>query len=211
MIKLWSGVLSNNAAKVRVVLGEKGIPFEALNIPWTRAGQWGHKPQAFLDVSPRAQVPVLIDADVVLHDSTVINEYLEEAYPALPLMPSTPAARALCRLWEDEADFQQQYVGVLIRDVFLAEPGTELSDAAVTAMEALSQYVDRLDGIIGEKDTLCDEYSLADISTFMTLTFAQTLGVAVTQPNVVRWLARMMERPVVATEYESMMAAAAVA
>ena len=211
MLTLWSGVLSSNAAKVRIVLGEKGLDYEVRNLSWTRANAWGEKPADFLAVSPRAQVPVLIDGDLVIHDSTVINEYLEERYPEPALMPADPAARARCRLWEDEADDQQRHLAIIIRDVYRQPPGTPVSAEAAAASAAVSRYLDRLDAAIGDKDTVCDSFSMADISTLIAVTFAQTLGIAVTQENVVRWFATVSQRPVAQAEIEAMMVAAAAA
>ena len=101
-MQLISGVLSNNAAKVRIVLGEKGVDVELVEVPWTKARAWEPKPRALLDTNPRAQVPVLMDGDLTLWDSTVINEYLEDKHPEPSLRPASVKARALCRLLEDE-------------------------------------------------------------------------------------------------------------
>jgi glutathione S-transferase len=95
-MKLWSGLLSPFSAKVRIVLAEKDLPVEIMPIPWSRQTLWGPKPSEFVAVSPRGQVPVLIDGDVVVYDSTVICEYLEDRYPSPPLSspPTPPAGRA---------------------------------------------------------------------------------------------------------------------
>lgn len=209
-MKLWSGVLSNNAAKVRIALREKGLAFETLNIDWSRANAWGDKPAAFCEVSPRGQVPVLIDDDITVHDSTVINEYLEERYPEPPLFPKEPVPRTECRQWEDEADHVgNTHVAVLISDVFLAGSETEASSQAVAAINA---YYTRLDARLAEKDYLCDTFTVADIATFLTLGFAATLGAPFTgYPNVAAWHERVLARPVVRSEYEAIMAAAAAA
>lgn len=57
-MKLWSGLLSNNSAKVRIALVEKGLDVEIHNLDWTKSNAWGEKPAAFLEVSPRGEVPV---------------------------------------------------------------------------------------------------------------------------------------------------------
>ena len=93
-MKLWSGVLSPFSAKVRIALAEKKLGYETLVVPWSRKTLWGPKPPEFLAVSPHGQVPVLIDGDVTVFDSTVICEYLEDRYPKPPLLPAGPEARA---------------------------------------------------------------------------------------------------------------------
>ena len=92
-MKLWSGVLSPFSAKVRIALAEKKLGYETLVVPWSRKTLWGPKPPEFLAVSPHGQVPVLIDGDVAVFDSTVICEYLEDRYPKPPLLPAGPEAR----------------------------------------------------------------------------------------------------------------------
>ncbi|MDA1075122.1 MAG: glutathione S-transferase N-terminal domain-containing protein [Proteobacteria bacterium] len=66
---LWSGTLSPFSAKVRIVLAEKGLPIEIREVPWSRQNKWHPKPKAFLDVSPRGEVPVLVDGGLAVFDS----------------------------------------------------------------------------------------------------------------------------------------------
>ena len=206
-MQLVSGLLSNNAAKVRIVLAEKGIEYETLEVPWTKEHAWQPKPQYLLDANPRAQVPVLLDGDFALWDSTVINEYLEEQFPQCPLLPADPHTRALCRLWEDEGDFNQVHVGVLIQDVFLAHEDAPFSAAAVSAQEQLEGFFARVERQLidpsGDAAYLCGRYSVADISVFLTVAFAQTLGVALQGPRIERWYATMLERDVVRAEWQA--------
>ena len=208
-MQLWSGVLSNNAAKVRIVLAEKGIDVEIHEVPWTKESLWEPKPAEFLAVSPRGEVPVLIDDGFVVHDSTVINEYLEERYPEPALFPADTRTRAECRIWEDEGDFNQKHVAVLISDFFLGEPEAPLTPAAREAIDALGEFYKRLDSQLDGREYLCGGFSVADISVFMTLAFAVTLGAEITQENLEAWYERMMARPVIAREYQAILAAAA--
>src|SRR5439155_1558254 len=92
-MKLWSGVLSPFSAKVRIALAEKKLGYETLVVPWSRKTLWGPKPPEFLAVSRHGQVPVLIDGEVAVFDSTVSCEYLEDRYPKPPLRPAGPGAR----------------------------------------------------------------------------------------------------------------------
>ncbi len=213
-MKLWSGTLSPFSAKVRIALAEKGLDAEIAEIPWSRATLWGPKPEAFLAVSPKGEVPVLEDQELAVVDSTVINEYLEEAYPAVPLMPADPIGRAACRMWEDRADFfMATHVTTLIREVFM-KPGGEGRDETAVAetLAAFEGYLDTLEQRLGVQDYLSEAYSLADIATWLCLTFAQTLGVAMGErPGLQAWYGRVGERPVVKAELEAVIAAAAAA
>ena len=205
-MQLISGLVSNNAAKVRMVLAEKGIAYETTEVPWTKTNAWEPKPQVLLDNNPRAQVPVLIDDGLTLWDSTVINEYLEEVHPSPSLLPGDARQRALVRLWEDEGDDNQTHVGVLIQDVFLAEPGAELSERAQAAIGSLQALVKRMDRQLEGRDYICGEFSLADISLFLTLAFARTMGLEVQGERVNAWYERVLARPAIAAEFQLMMA-----
>lgn len=213
-MKLWSGTLSPFSAKVRIALAEKGIPHEVAEIPWSRARLWGPKPAAFLAASPKGEVPALEDQGLAIVDSTVINEYLEEAYPEVPLMPAGPLERAACRMWEDMADFfMATHLTTLIREVFM-KPGGEGRDEAAVAetLAAFEGYLDALERRLEGSEYLAEAYSLADIATWLCLTFAQTLGVGMGErPGILAWYGRISERPVVKAELELVMRAAAVA
>lgn len=213
-MKLWSGTLSPFSAKVRIALAEKGIDAEIAEIPWSRASLWGPKPQAFLDASPKGEVPVLEDGGLAIVDSTVINEYLEDAYPEVPLMPEASLDRAECRMWEDMADFfMAVHITTLIREVFM-KPGAEDRDkeAVAGAMAAFGGYLDALNTRLTDQEYLGGSYSLADISTWLCLTFGQTLGVEIGErAGVQAWYQRVSERPVIQAELAQVMAAAATA
>jgi stringent starvation protein A len=78
--------------RTRLVLAEKGIPVEIIDVAE------GRLPEDLLDLNPYHSVPTLVDRDLVLYDSRVIIEYLDERFPYPPLMPVDPVARAQFRL-----------------------------------------------------------------------------------------------------------------
>ena len=215
-MKLWSGVLSPFSAKVRIALAEKRLGYETLEVPWSRKTLWGPKPPEFLAVSPRGQVPVLIDGDVTLHDSTVICEYLEDRYPEPPLFPTSAAARARCRQLEDEADYAMgQEVVPLIRELF-TKTGEAVRDTAsvAAASEALRRRYGALDKALASGVYLCgDLFTVADIATFLVVGFASTFGTGPgdQQRSLRAWLERVQARPTVAREFAAMTRAAATA
>lgn len=90
-MELWSGTLSSNAAKVRIILAEKQIAYETVTVPWPKEHQREPKPKTLWKSTPRGQVPVLVDDDLTLYDSTVIVEYLNEKHPTAPMMPENVA------------------------------------------------------------------------------------------------------------------------
>src|SRR5438552_16500410 len=102
--KLYSGPLSLFTGKVRVALDEKALAHEIVSVPFGRAMGYQPKHPDVLALNPKAQVPVLVDGDLALYDSTVILEYLEDRYPSPPLYPRDVAERARCRQAEAAAD-----------------------------------------------------------------------------------------------------------
>src|SRR5947208_13539355 len=86
-------------ARVRIVLAEKAIPYEPVEIDLSDRPAWLYAK------NPSGRVPVLEeDGGLVLPESLVIMEYLEERFPEPPLWPADPAERALGRLWLDPID-----------------------------------------------------------------------------------------------------------
>ena len=96
-MKLYSGPLSLFSRKVEIALNEKGLAFEREMVPFSQAQGYAPKHPAVLAANPKGQVPVLVDGALTLFDSTLIMEYLDDAYPTPPLRPAEPAARARCR------------------------------------------------------------------------------------------------------------------
>ena len=212
-MQLWSGVLSPFSAKVRIALAEKGLDYEVLEVPWSRETLWGPKPPEFLAVSPRGEVPVLLDGELSLYDSTVIGEYLEERYPEPPLMPGDPLERARCRQLEDEADEAMKlHVTPLVRELFTRRDAPERDAAAVAAgSEGVRRYYAGLEKRLAGREYLCGAFGLADVAAFMVLAFASAMGVAPGDEHarLRAWFERVRGRPSVAAEFEAMTRAAA--
>ncbi|MEZ5458704.1 MAG: glutathione S-transferase N-terminal domain-containing protein [Steroidobacteraceae bacterium] len=78
--------------RARIVLGEKGLDIEIVDV------SSGNLPEDLLDLNPYHSLPTLVDRDLVLYDSRVIMDYLDERFPHPPLMPVDPLARAKTRL-----------------------------------------------------------------------------------------------------------------
>ena len=78
--------------RTRIVLAEKGISIDIVSVDSAKF------PEDLLDLNPYHSVPTLVDRDLVLYDSRVIIEYLDERFPHPPLMPVDPVSRARARL-----------------------------------------------------------------------------------------------------------------
>ena len=95
------------AQKIKIALREKGVAFE-VELPATLGT--GRTDDPFGATNPRAEVPVLVDGEISIFDSTIIMEYIEERWPDPPLLPRTPEARAAARTTEDVCDTQYEAV-----------------------------------------------------------------------------------------------------
>jgi len=117
MLKLYHNDMSSCAQKVRLCLAEKGLEWESKHLD-LRAGE--HQQEWYIKLNPRAVVPTLIDDDIVVPESNVINEYLDERFPTPPLKPDTPIARAKMRLWTKQLDEGVHDAGIAVVSFALA-------------------------------------------------------------------------------------------
>ncbi len=91
-MNLYSTATSIFCHRTRIVLAEKDIAHESIIVDPK------HLPEDLIDLNPYSSLPTLVDRDLVLYNSRVIMEYLEERFPHPPLMPVGPVARAQTRL-----------------------------------------------------------------------------------------------------------------
>lgn len=92
VMALHSGALDIFSHRVRIVLAEKGVNVDILHVNPTKPSE------DLLAINPYTIVPTLVDRDLVLYESNIIMEYLDERFPHPPLLPVYPIARAKCRL-----------------------------------------------------------------------------------------------------------------
>ncbi len=88
----FSDPSSHYSHRVRIVLAEKGVTVDLIE------ADEGHPPTELSEVNPYNSLPTLIDRDLVLYESKVMMEYLDERFPHPPLLPVYPVARAESRL-----------------------------------------------------------------------------------------------------------------
>ncbi|MEZ5833964.1 MAG: glutathione S-transferase family protein [Dongiaceae bacterium] len=201
-MKLYSGPLSLFSRKVEIALGEKGLAFERVMVPFTQECGYQPKHPDVLAINPKGQVPVLVDGDVRLFDSTLIFEYLEEAYPAPPLMPKGAAARAAARMMElraDEVLFPVARQLSYRTDPPHADPQQQRAneEAGARAEAALRTQFAALDDALSGRDFLSGELTYADIAMFMAMLWTQRLrGPSLeAYPSLAAWFARLDARP----------------
>jgi glutathione S-transferase len=196
MMKLYDFLPCPFGQKIRIVLAEKGLSYELIEVDLAQGEQ--RRPD-FLRLNPFARVPVLVDEDTTIYDSTIIAEYLEDEYPEPPLLPAIGASalRAKARSWEDFADssFTIQ-VGQL-----MAETGKTEGERDPNRIQRLQQSVDRMLNFLNHElqgqEFLATQFSVADIGFIPRLLVLKDLGVdpAFNRSNVGAWIQRMLERP----------------
>lgn len=96
MLELYHNNISVCAQKVRFVLAEKGLEWENHHLDLKAAE---HTRPDYIAINPKAVVPTLVDDGRIVTESTIICEYLEEAFPETPLRPDSPFDRAVMRRW----------------------------------------------------------------------------------------------------------------
>lgn len=149
----------------------------------------GNKPKDLLELNPYGKVPVLVDDDAVVYESAIIDEYLEERYPEVPLMPKEPLARARIRIWIDYCNTRvQRAAGYIAHNYKVEESGTELRT-----------YLENLDRYMRGREYLTDEYSLADITyiPFFVRRERYQVNIGDDLPHLKSWMERLLARPVV--------------
>jgi glutathione S-transferase len=210
-MRLYSGPLSLFTGKVRIALDEKGLAYELVSVPFSRASGYQPKHPDVLRINPKQQVPVLVDDGLELYDSTLILEYLEDRYPSPALLPSDPVARAGCRTLEAAADeVLFPCVFELVSEVFYKrDEGARDQARMARARQAIAAHYDGLERTMVNGDHLCGVFTIADIAYFLTVTFATNLGAPLTaaHPKLQAWYVRVLERPSVQKEVQGLLAA----
>ena len=151
VMNLFSSATCPQSHRVRMVLAEKGITVEILDVDVNQ------KPEDLIDLNPYNTVPTLVDRELVLYDPHTIVEYLDERFPHPPLMPVDPVSRARTRL----ALFRIEH------DWYDLVPALE-SKGEKTSSKARKQLRDSLTASAEVFEAkpffLSDEFSLVDAS-----------------------------------------------
>ncbi|MFY0533749.1 glutathione S-transferase family protein [Nannocystis pusilla] len=192
-VHIVGNYVSPYVRKVLVALDLKGVAYTIDPIIPFLGGD------GFTALSPLRRIPVLVDGDLTLTDSTVICEYLDEVHPTPPLLPRDPALRARARWLEEFADTRMGEVFVwrvfaqlIVRPaVFGQQPDTALIEK--TLREDVPHVFDYLESQAPEDGFFCGELSIADIAV---ASFLRNAALAKVKPEPERWprLAGLVER-----------------
>ena len=151
MMQLYSGTTCPFSHRCRFVLYEKGMDFQVIDVDLY------NKPEDIAVMNPYNRVPVLAERDLVLYESNIINEYIDERFPHPQLMPADPVMRARARLMLFNMEHE------LFSQVEIMEAGKEkpMEKARTSIVERLLEFAP----IFGKtRYMLGDEFSMLDVA-----------------------------------------------
>lgn len=198
MITIIGNTVSPYVRKILVILTIKEIPFEIDPIvPFFGDDD-------FAKLSPLRRIPVLIDGDVVINDSSVIAQYLEEKHPHPSVLPATAAARAKARWFEEFADSRMGDVfvwkgfgSVVIAPAIFGAP-RDLDAFRKLIDTEVVEVMDYLESVTSADGFLAGPFGLADISVaviFRMMKYARWTPDEARWPKTCAWLARAEANP----------------
>jgi RNA polymerase-associated protein len=151
MMRLYSGTSDPYSHRCRIVLFEKGMDFEVIDVDLM------NKSEDVAAINPYGKVPVLVERDLVLYEANIINEYIDERFPHPQLMPPDPVMRGRARL------FLHRFEQEIYSQVEVIEHG--VPKAADKARAIIRDNLTQLAQIlVNQKFLLGDEFSMLDVA-----------------------------------------------
>ena len=202
MLRLYRAPFSTNVERVALALAHKGLDVESVEISYEDRSP-------VIEVSGQPFVPVLVDGDEVIPDSTRIMRHLEERHPEPPLFPRDPARRAELDVFLEWFNEVWKVAPNTIEDELeRAEPDHDRIAVQSARMRAwLDVFEEMLDG----RNHLFGDFSAADCAAFPFLKFAKCrdptddelfhriledqLRIDGNHPRIAEWIDRVNERP----------------
>jgi glutathione S-transferase len=203
MLTLYEHPLSPYVQKVKIALGEKGIPFET-RMPDILGGS---DRETFVAMNPRLEVPTLVDGEHAIFDSTIILEYLEERWPEPPLLPATPAERARARMVEEVCDTYYEAINWAIMEIraFQRATGAAADRLLARASEQTAGVQAWLGRHLGAASFFGGtRFGWADCAVAPFVHSSAMMGNAPPQGSpLAGWLDRIADRPSVVSTFEA--------
>lgn len=178
----FSDSQSHYSHRVRIVLAEKGVTFDVVEC------DRDDMPEDLAEMNPYNSLPTLVDRDLVLYESKIMMEYLDERFPHPPLLPVYPVARGESRLfiYRIERDWS-----VLVDRIQLAETKKE----ADAARKELKEGLVAISPIFASKPYfMSDEFTLVDCCLGPILWRLPTLGIEIPKNKQTKPLYEYMDR-----------------
>src|SRR5690554_1984924 len=182
MMTLYSGTTDPFSHRCRIVLFEKGMDFEVIDVDLY------NKPEDIAVINPYNRVPVLVDRDLVLYEANIINEYIDERFPHPQLMPPDPILRARAR--QLLHSFEQE----LFAHIDQLEKGQKAADKSRAAVR--DQLVQFAPLFTKQKFMLGDEFSMLDVAISPLLWRLEHYGIDLpkTAAGIMKYAERVFSR-----------------
>ncbi|MDD4880963.1 MAG: glutathione S-transferase N-terminal domain-containing protein [Gallionellaceae bacterium] len=184
MMILYSGTACPFSHRCRIVLFEKGMDFEIKDVDLQE------KPEDIAVMNPYNQVPILVERDLTLYESNIINEYIDERFPHPQLMPADPVMRARTRL----------FLFNIERDLFSHLPDI-VNGSGKVAEKARAIVRDNLTQIAPifakQKYMLGEDYSMLDVAVAPLLWRLDHYGIVLPKQAapLLKYSERIFSRP----------------
>ena len=188
MMVLYSGTTCPFSQRCRLVLFEKGMDFEVRDVDLF------NKPEDISTMNPYGQVPILVERELILYESNIINEYIDERFPHPQLMPADPLMRARARLMLFNFE-KELFVHVHVLESDRNKTNEKAHDKARTEIR------DRLTTLaplfLKNKYMLGDEFSMLDVAIAPLLWRLDHYGIELskTAAPLMQYAARIFSRP----------------
>ena len=188
MMVLYSGTTCPFSHRCRFVLFEKGMDFEVRDVDLF------NKPEDISTMNPYGQVPILVERELILYESNIINEYIDERFPHPQLMPADPLMRARARLMLFNFE-KELFVHVHVLESERAKSNDKAHD------KARAEIRDRLTTLaplfLKNKYMLGDEFSMLDVAVAPLLWRLDHYGIELskTAAPLMKYAERIFSRP----------------
>lgn len=188
MMVLHSGTTCPFSHRCRFVLFEKGMDYEINDLDLY------NKPEQINVMNPYGQVPILVERDLILYESNIINEYIDERFPHPQLMPADPVMRARTRLFLFNFEKEIFVHVAVLEDRSLRADTKKLDQARAAIRDRLSQLAPLL---IKNKYMLGEDFSMLDIAMAPLLWRLDHYGIELpkTAAPLQKYAERVFSRP----------------
>ena len=206
-LTLYDCATAPSPRRARILLAEKGIPHQTVQVDLRNGEQLG---EAFRAINPQCTVPALVLEDgAVLTDNAAIIAYAEARQPHPPLLGSTPTEKAQVASWQWRAEFEGLLaVAEALRNgspamANRALPGPvnypQIPELAQRGVARIQQFFDTLDQQLAQHPFVAGSaFSVADITAVVAVDFARVVKQRPDEqrhPHLLRWRAQMALRP----------------
>jgi RNA polymerase-associated protein len=184
MMTLYSGTTCPFSQRCRIVLYEKGMDFQIHDVDLF------NKPEDLAVMNPYNRTPVLVERELILYESNIINEYIDDRFPHPQLMPADPVMRARARL------FLFRFENELFSNIEALEKGNQKT--ADKARQLVRDSLSQIAPVFArQKHMLGDDYSMLDVAIAPLLWRLDYYGINIPKQAapLLKYAERLFSRP----------------